>query len=182
MVALHSSIPRSLWRKLGIAARNPSSRETLPLTASAMIWKPHVTVAALVEREGRFLMVEEEVDGAIVYNQPAGHLEQGESLTEAVIRETLEETGWHFLPTALVSIYRWMKPADGGTYLRFCFAGQCERHDPARPLDTGILRAVWMTPDELRQIAPQLRSPMVLRCIDDYLAGHRHPLDLLADL
>lgn len=147
-----------------------------------MIWKPHVTVAAVVEQGGRFLIVEEEADGAIVYNQPAGHLDEGESLTAAVVRETLEETGWRFTPTELVGIYRWKNPTSGITYLRACFTGRCEHHDPERPLDTGILRALWMTRDDLRQVAAQLRSPMVLRCIDDYLAGRRHPLDLLTDL
>lgn len=147
-----------------------------------MIWKPHVTVAAVVERKGRFLMVEEESDGLMVYNQPAGHLDEGESLHDAAIRETLEETGWHLTPTALVGIYRWKNPASGITFLRVCFTGRCDRHDPDRALDAGILRALWMTRDELVQATDRLRSPMVLRCIDDYLAGHRHSLDLLADL
>lgn len=147
-----------------------------------MIWKPHVTVAALIERDGRFLIVEEEADGSVVYNQPAGHLDEGEGLIEAVRRETLEETAWHFDPECVVGIYRWISPANHHTYLRVCFAGSCTQHEPERRLDEGILRAVWMTHAELVARSKQLRSPMVLRCVEDYLAGARYPLALLADL
>lgn len=147
-----------------------------------MIWLPHVTVAALVERDGRFLIVEEESDGKIVYNQPAGHLDEGQSLIDAAQRETWEETAWRFLPNAVLGVYRWQNPRNGHTYLRVCFTGECTEHDPARTLDTGILRALWMTRDELRALSRQLRSPMVLRCVDDYLAGKRYPLELLTEL
>lgn len=147
-----------------------------------MIWKPHVTVAALIERAGCFLMVEEEDGGRVVYNQPAGHLDEGEGLSEAVVRETLEETAWHFQPHAVTGIYRWTNTASAITYLRVCFTGNVDGHEPQRRLDTGIRRALWMTRDELCQVNGQLRSPMVLRCIDDYLAGKRYPLALLTEL
>ncbi len=147
-----------------------------------MIWKPHVTVAALIELNGHFLMVEEEDNGRVVYNQPAGHLDEGESLITAVVRETLEETAWHFQPESVTGIYRWMNPQSDITYLRVCFTGICDEHDAGRPLDKGIRRALWLTRDELCQLHAQLRSPMVMRCIDDYLAGRRYPLNLLSDL
>jgi 8-oxo-dGTP pyrophosphatase MutT (NUDIX family) len=136
----------------------------------------------VVERDGRFLMVEEEVDGAVVYNQPAGHLDDGESLLAAVARETREETGWQFEPQWLVGLYRWRSPAAGTTFLRVCFAGHCLHHDATRPLDEGILAAPWLSREELLREPARLRSPMVLRCIDDYLAQRRYPLDLLVDL
>ncbi|MDX1252809.1 MAG: NUDIX hydrolase [Gammaproteobacteria bacterium] len=145
------------------------------------MWKPHVTVAAVIEREGRFLMVEEESEGRIVYNQPAGHLDEGEGLITAAIRETLEETAWRFEPSALVGLYRWRHP-QGKTYLRACFSGACHGHDPSRTLDTGILRAVWLTRDELLANPAHLRSPLVMRCVDDYLAGKRYPLEIIGDL
>ncbi len=147
-----------------------------------MIWKPHVTVAAVVERDGRFLIVEEEADGRVVYNQPAGHLDEGESLADAVVREALEETAWHFKPDGVLGIYRWMSPDTGTTYLRVCFRGACDTHEPRRALDNGILRVCWMTRAEIENLKPQLRSPLVLRCVDDYLAGRRYPLALLADV
>ncbi len=147
-----------------------------------MIWKPNVTVAAVVEREGRFLLVEEEADGRLVLNQPAGHLDEGESLLEACVRETLEETAWHFAPEHLLGVYRWPSPARGVTYLRFAFTGQLLRHEPGRALDEGIRRVLWLTREEIARESPRHRSPQVLRCIDDYLAGERYPLDLLKDL
>lgn len=147
-----------------------------------MIWKPHVTVAAIVEREGKFLLVEEVADGATVLNQPAGHLDEGESLKDAVIRETLEETAWHFRPDALVGIYRWQHPAKSMTFIRTTFCGDVGHHDSTRTLDEGIIRTVWMTRDELDHNPDRLRSPLVLRGIDDYLAGKRYPLALLNDV
>lgn len=147
-----------------------------------MIWKPNVTVAAVIERAGKFLLVEEEADGAVVLNQPAGHLDEGESLIDAVVRETLEETAWHIAPEALVGVYRWPHPAKGVTYLRFAFAGRALREEPARGLDHGIVRALWLTPEEIRKNRGRHRSPQVQRCIDDYLAGQRYSLDLLKDL
>lgn len=147
-----------------------------------MTWKPHVTVAAVAERDGRFLVVEEEIRGRLVLNQPAGHLDPGESLLQAAVRETLEETAWHFQPHALTGVYRWVEPTRGVTFLRFCFAGTCDRQEPERTLDTGIRRALWLTRAELEAQGPRLRSPLVLRCLEDYQAGQRYPLDLLQDL
>jgi 8-oxo-dGTP pyrophosphatase MutT (NUDIX family) len=146
-----------------------------------MSWNPHVTVAAVIERNGRFLIVEEVSNGQLVYNQPAGHLDEGESLITAAVRETLEETAWSFTPDALVGIYRWRNPGSNNTYLRVCFTGQCTTHDPNQTLDEGIVRALWLSRAELCA-SGRLRSPMVLRCIDDYLAGSRYPLSLLSDL
>ena len=147
-----------------------------------MIWTPHVTVAAVVLHDGRFLMVEETVDNSIALNQPAGHLEENETLVQAVVRETLEETAWHFRPEALLGVYRWLSPRNQVTYLRFAFTGALLRHEPQRPLDHGILRAVWMTPEAIRQSVASHRSPQVLRCVDDCLAGVRYPLTSLHDL
>jgi ADP-ribose pyrophosphatase YjhB (NUDIX family) len=145
------------------------------------VWTPRVTVAAVIEREGRFLMVEEETDEGAVFNQPAGHLEQGEGLQEAVIREIREETAWGFEPVGLVGVYRWPMPDGGRTYLRFCFYGDCSDQRPERPLDTGILGTRWLTRKELER-EERLRSPMVLHCIDDYLAGRSYPLELIRDI
>jgi 8-oxo-dGTP pyrophosphatase MutT (NUDIX family) len=147
-----------------------------------MVWKPNVVVAAIVERDGKFLFVEERAEGSLVINQPAGHLDEGERLIDAVVRETLEETAWHFEPQALVGVYRWPHPTKGVTYLRFAFTGRVTQHEPHRKLDHGILRALWLTPDEFRAERARHRSPQVERCLDDYLAGQRYPLDLLKDL
>jgi len=144
-----------------------------------MTWKPHATVAAIVERDNKFLMVEEKVEGQIVYNQPAGHLDPGENLIEAVIRETQEETAWLFHPQSLVGIYLWDQPDTTRSFLRFAFCGECSSHQPEQELDEGILRALWMSKEELEQ-SSQLRSPMVIRNINDYLAGKRYPLDILS--
>ena len=145
-------------------------------------WKPSVTVAAIIEREGRFLLVEEETSDGIRFNQPAGHLDQGDTLIDAVGREALEETAFDFTPQSLVGIYmsRYVSSRTGEevTYLRFAFAGLLGiRHD--RPLDEGILRAVWMTREELLACQEKHRSPLVMQCIDDYLLGKRSPLSLL---
>ena len=145
--------------------------------------RPRLTVAAIAEREGRFLLVEERTttDG-LVFNQPAGHVETGETLLEAVVRETLEETAWQFAPEFLVGIYLWQHPTGQSSYLRICFAGQAIAHDPDQPLDQGIERALWLTRDELDTHSSRLRSPLVLRTVDDYLAGERYPLTLLKSL
>lgn len=143
-----------------------------------MIWKPNVTVAAVIERDGKFLLVEEKTSQGIRFNQPAGHLEAGESLLQAVARETLEESAYTFTPQHLLGIYRWQAPESGTTYLRFAFTGEITGHDPLRPLDKSILQAVWMPLDEIRA-ARARRSPLVLRCVEDYLAGKCYPLDLL---
>lgn len=145
----------------------------------APVWKPNVTVAAVVERDGRFLLVEEETDDGLRFNQPAGHLEEGESLVHACARECLEETAYRFRPTALVGIYQWPRPAGDITYLRFAFTGEIEGFEEGRALDTGIIGARWLTLEEVRATAERHRSPLILRCIEDYVAGKRHPLDLI---
>ena len=146
-----------------------------------MTWKPHATVAAIVEREGKFLMVEEEVNGEIVYNQPAGHLDPGESLIDAVIRETREETAWLFTPEALVGIYLWPQPKTNRSFLRFAFCGTCSDHQSEQMLDDGILRALWLNKEEL-QHSKKLRSPMVIQNIDGYILGQRYPLEILSSV
>lgn len=143
------------------------------------IWKPNVTVAAVVEREGQFLLVEEETAAGVRYNQPAGHLEPEESLLAAVVRETLEETAWGFTPTALIGVYQYRHPGDDVTYLRFAFTGTLADHQPQRPLDDGILRALWMPVAEVRACKKLHRSPLLMQCVDDHLAGRRYPLDLI---
>ncbi|AVR89255.1 NUDIX hydrolase [Thauera aromatica] len=142
-------------------------------------WKPNVTVAAVIERDGRFLLVEEETPEGLRFNQPAGHLEEGESLLEAVVRETLEETAHRFTPEYLVGVYQWTRPQGDITYLRFAFGGRVDGEVPGRRLDEGIVRALWLTPDELRATAERHRSPLILQCVDDWLAGQRFPLSLL---
>ncbi len=145
----------------------------------APVWKPNVTVAAVVEREGRFLLVEEETDDGLRFNQPAGHLDEGESLVAACVRECLEETAYHFRPTALVGVYQWPRPAGDITYLRFAFAGEITGFEEGRALDTGIIGARWLTLEEVRATAERHRSPLILRCIEDYAAGKRYPLELI---
>ena len=146
-------------------------------------WKPSVTVAAVIERDGRFLFVEEETPEGLRLNQPAGHLDPGESLLQAVVRETLEETAATVEPLACVGVYmgRYRSKAAGTdvTYLRFAFACRLHAIDGARPLDAGIVRAVWLTPDEVRARLPEHRSPLVMQTLDDHLAGRRFPLDLI---
>ncbi len=145
-----------------------------------MVWKPNVTVAAIIERDRRFLLVEETADdGRVVFNQPAGHLEPGETLFDAVKREVLEETGWHFEPEALVGVYLCSNAEEDVTYLRMCFCGRCQKHEPERPLDEGIIRVRWLSRDELISMREKLRSPMVLRCIDDHMKRRHYPLDIL---
>lgn len=151
-------------------------------------WKPSVTVAAVIERGGRFLLVEEIAEGRQVYNQPAGHWERGETLVEACAREALEETAHAFVPRELTGIYRWeyrkpgVAPGAGNSFLRFAFCGDVGELDAKRRLDKEILRAVWLTLEEIRELQPRHRSPLVMRCIEDYLAGRRYPLDLLTHL
>lgn len=147
-----------------------------------MTWKPHVTVAAVLERDGRFLFVEERVRGRVVINQPAGHLDEGETLVEAVRRETLEETAWRMEPTALVGLYQYRGRETGTTFLRVCFTGRLLKEEGSRDLDEGILRTLWLEPGELDGLRDRLRSPMVTRCVSDYLDGRRHPLELIQRL
>jgi 8-oxo-dGTP pyrophosphatase MutT (NUDIX family) len=145
-------------------------------------WKPSVTVAAIIERDGKFLLVEEETSEGIRLNQPAGHLDPFETLQQAVVREVLEETAHDFIPHALVGMYmsRYtsLRRKTDVTYLRFTFCGAAgAEHD--QPLDFGIIRTLWMTRDEIAACPERHRSPIVLTCVDDYLAGKRTALDLL---
>lgn len=144
-------------------------------------WQPDVTVATVVVDAGRLLVVEESAGGRLVLNQPAGHLEPDESLVEAALRETLEETGWDVRLTAFIGAYQW-KAETGRHYLRFAFAAEPVAHDPSRPLDEGIVRALWMTPAELREAEGRHRSPLVWQVVADHLAGRRHPLSMLQQL
>ena len=141
-------------------------------------WQPDVTVATLVVRDGRLLCVEERSDGRLVINQPAGHLEPDESLLEAAVRETREETGWNVRITHMVGAYQWKAPETGRHYLRFAFAADPLDEIAGATLDTGIVRVLWMTPAELQAEAARHRSPLVWRCVADYLGGSRHPLSL----
>ena len=145
------------------------------------VWKPSVTVAAVVERDGRFLLVEEHTESGLRINQPAGHLDPGETLQHAVAREALEETAHPFTPTALLGIYLWRSPDPSRTttYLRFAFTGELGEAIAGRTLDHGIVRTLWLSPQEIAQRKAQWRSPLVGRCIEDYLSGQRYPLDLL---
>ena len=150
-------------------------------------WQPDVTVATIVVRDGRLLVVEEKVHGVLVINQPAGHLEPDESLLAAARRETLEETGWDVEPTAFVGAYQWKAPAqpdgsEGRHYLRFGFAAEPVREHAGRALDTGIERALWMTPAELSDARARHRSPLVWQLVEDYLGGRRQPLSALRKL
>jgi 8-oxo-dGTP pyrophosphatase MutT (NUDIX family) len=144
--------------------------------------RPAVTVATIVERDGLFLLVEEETRAGRKLNQPAGHVEAGESLPSAAARETLEETGWSVMPTALVGIYRWVAPDTGATFVRFSFAGDAQEHDAARALDAGIVRAWWLSYEEVVARHGDHRSPLVLQCIDDYRAGKRWPLHFVQEI
>ena len=153
-----------------------------PKPAPSPVWCPRVTVACVVADGGRYLMVEEEVNGRLVYNQPAGHLDDGESLISAAVRETLEETGWTVELDALVGVHQWRSTEHGHSVLRFSFAASPVRHDPARPLDTGIRRALWLSRAEVAALGERLRSPLVLRSIDAWLAGQRVPLSALSSL
>jgi 8-oxo-dGTP pyrophosphatase MutT (NUDIX family) len=167
--------------------------DTLPESERAAIgsvrpWHASVTVAAIVEQRGRYLLVEEHTPEGLKLNNPAGHLDPGESLLQAVVREALEETARVFTPTDLVGVYlsrfarpaRKIAPAEDVTYLRFAFCGTVDEPLPGRALDTGIVRTLWLTPDELRASVARHRSPLVLRCLEDHLLGRRHALDLLA--
>jgi phosphatase NudJ len=146
-------------------------------------WKPSVTVAAIIERDGRFLLVEEDTADGLRLNNPAGHLEPGESPPDGCAREALEETAHVFRPTALLGVYlcRTQRASTGEdvTYLRLAFCGELGERDPLRPLDQGIVRTLWLTPDEIRSSAHRHRSPLVLRCVEDYLAGVRLPLSAI---
>jgi 8-oxo-dGTP pyrophosphatase MutT (NUDIX family) len=196
----HPSIIRSLHANPGIlrgvdatAADNrqcPDDRHGHTTGMSyreGRFWQPDVTVATVVVRDGRLLCVEERVNGSVVINQPAGHLEPDESLFDAALRETREETGWDVRLTAFVGAYQWKAPvrageSEGRHYLRFAFAAEPDQHDPMRTLDTGIVQALWMTPQELMDARARHRSPLVWQVVADYLGGRRHPLSMLQHL
>jgi 8-oxo-dGTP pyrophosphatase MutT (NUDIX family) len=146
------------------------------------MWTPDLTVAAICERNGRFLLVEERSKSTqkIVFNQPAGHIEEGESIIDAVIRETLEETQRHFVPQALIGLYQ-LKADNGKTYFRYTFSGDISELDDSYELDHDIIRTHWLSPEDIRA-NKQLRSPLVRACIEDYLSGVRHSLDLIRTL
>ncbi|MGY0504235.1 NUDIX hydrolase [Luteimonas sp. e5] len=150
-------------------------------------WQPDVTVATVVVRDGRLLCVEEKAGGQLVINQPAGHLEPDESLQQAAVREAREETGWDVRLTGFVGAYQWRAPLNpdgsgGRHYLRFTFCGEPEGFDAERELDTGIVRALWLSPEELKAEAARHRSPLVWQVVEDWLCGHQHPLDLVRQL
>lgn len=147
-----------------------------------MQWMPHATVAAIVEDNGKFLLVEETTDRGNRFNQPAGHLEDNESLIEAVVRETLEETAYTFEPTSLLGVYQWKHEHNDTTYLRFAYIGNVSNHQPLLGLDDGIIRTVWMSAEEMRNNANLMRSPQVLTCIEDYLSGRHFPLSVVTHL
>lgn len=145
-------------------------------------FKPNTTVAAIIERNGQFLLVEETTDRGNRFNQPAGHLEDNESLIQAVVRETMEETAYEFTPEFLLGVYQWKHALNDTTYLRFAFIGKAGVNYPMQELDDGIVRAVWMSVDEIREKAALMRSPQVLMCIEDYLAGKSYPLEVITNL
>ena len=147
-----------------------------------MIWRPNVTVAAVIEKAGRYLLVEEQTSNGLLFNQPAGHLEPGESIIHGAVRETLEETGYTFVPRSVLGIYHWHSLAEDTTFIRFAFSGSVSGHDPGRALDTGIVRAGWFGLDEIRNMTYCHRSPLVMKCIEDHLAGKGCPLDILTHL
>lgn len=144
-----------------------------------MVWKPHVTVAAIIERENRFLLVEEHTSNGLAFNQPAGHLEPGESLLNAVQREVNEETAWQFSPDYITAIQLWRKTPGSPSFLRVCFAGQCHDFQAGQALDDGIIATHWFTRDEIATRKKSLRSPLVLSTIDQYIQGEHYPLNLL---
>ena len=145
-------------------------------------WYPHLTVATIVEKSGKFLIVKELSDGKVVLNQPAGHVDEGETLLEAALRETLEETGWHVTIDSLIGFYMYTSPGNGVTYFRALFKSTAVEEVPDFKLDEGIIEAQWLSLDEIRQQASILRSPMVLQCVEDYLSGKKLPLDCITHI
>ena len=143
-----------------------------------MDWSPHITVAAILERDQQFLFVEERINDVLTLNQPAGHWERGETILDASIRETLEETAWHYQPSHLTGIYQWLQPETKETFLRFCFTGKLQEHESQRKLDADIEQAIWLTYDQLTMRQKQHRSPLVQQCLDDYIKGQRFDLSL----
>ncbi len=160
---------------------SPPRRVCSPAVDSLRL-RAEVTVAAIVQHEQRFLIVEERIRGALLLNQPAGHVELGETLIDAVIREAREESAWDFRPVALVGTYLWRHPDNGRSTLRFAFCGSVANHDPTARLDRGVVRALWLTQRELNASAARMRSPLVLRSVEDFMAGHRYALDSVASV
>ncbi len=144
-----------------------------------MIWKPNVTVAAVIKQDGKYLLVEEQTKRGVLFNQPAGHLEPNESIVHGAIRETLEETGYTFTPQWLLGIYRWHSLLNDTTYLRFAFSGTVVCHGHDRKLDEGIVRAAWFNANEIYELIHRHRSLLVIKCIEDHLAGKHYPLGIL---
>ncbi|MBR58804.1 MAG: NUDIX hydrolase [Myxococcales bacterium] len=151
-------------------------------STQAKSYRPFITVASMIEQDGRILFIKETIREKLVLNQPAGHVDEGESILEAVVRETLEETGWQVEPEALVGVYQWISGLSGRSYLRFVIACRPVHHDPSLPLDVPVQSIHWFTPEEADQLRSEFRSPMVDRALDDFLAGQRYPLDGLAYL
>ena len=149
------------------------------MRGESAVWRPRVTVACVIERDGCYLLVEEDIHGQQLVNQPAGHLEPGESLIDAAVRETREETGWRVRPTGLIGVYQWVSPNSREQYVRFAFTAIAVAHDPAQALDAGILRALWLKPEEIDGVRHRPRSPMVLRNIEDAQRRASLPLDTL---
>jgi len=143
---------------------------------------PEITVAAIAETDGRFLVVEERINERLVFNQPAGHVEQGESLIKAVVRETREETAWRFEPKSLIGVYLWRSPESGVATMRFAFSGTVDDHQAGQPLDHGIVGTHWLSRTDLQKRGERLRSPLVMRCIEDYLDGKRQPITSVGHL
>jgi ADP-ribose pyrophosphatase YjhB (NUDIX family) len=144
-----------------------------------MVWKPHVTVAAVIEKNNRFLLVEEETSNGLAFNQPAGHLEENEDLKTAVKREVKEETAWQFEPEYIIAIQLWRRTPESPSFLRVCFSGQCHTHEPEQPLDAGIIGTHWLSRNDMATHRIKLRSPLVLMTVEQYLNGKRHDLNLL---
>lgn len=146
-----------------------------------MPWPPHITVACIIEKDNKFLMVEEFRNGVLVFNQPAGHLEPDETLQDAAIREAYEETGWHVEPVALLGVSKYISPQSGVIYYRTTFIARAIKHDSQAELDEGIVNALWLSYEELKSQPEKLRSPLVIKNIEQYLAGQQFPLSVIDD-
>lgn len=166
----------------GFPLQMDSGRMPTFSTTKNMTWLPHTTVATIVEKDGRFLLVEEDDNDRTVFNQPAGHLDEDETLFDAAIRETLEETAWHVSLTEFLGTYVYKGANNGITYIRHCFIASADRHEPGLALDDGIIAAHWLTPDEIFAESFPARSPLVTKALQDYLDGRRLPLDTLYHL
>jgi 8-oxo-dGTP pyrophosphatase MutT (NUDIX family) len=174
--------PSTACESLAGVERMAAAAVLEPAIIRNMARSPEITVAAVTETDGRFLVVEERINRRLVFNQPAGHVEQGETLLAAVVREVREETAWGFQPHALIGVYLWRNPSSGRSTMRFTFTGSVADHDAKQPLDRGIVCTHWLSRTDLLEREQRLRSPLVLRCIEDYLAGTRLPLDPVANL